>query len=356
MSGSPAITYQWQFNGVNIANATGATLAIPNIGTTQAGAYTVVATNLLGSVTSSPATVNVNVSAHLINLSSRSYVGTGAQVLVAGFVVGGNGTKQVLVRADGPVLNSFHITGTLANPLLSLFDNAGNVIATDAGWGNATVPGNSTVAAIISAATTNVFNQVYAFGLPAGSADSAMVAALPSAAYTAEISGTGNSPTGVALAELYDADTGTPTAHLINLSARAFVNTGSGVLVAGFVISGSGSETVLIRGVGPTLGLAPFNLPGALAAPQLTLFDANGAIIATNAGWSTAPAVGPSTIAAGVQTATTTVMNNLYAFSLAPDSADCAMVVTLPAGAYTAQVSGIGGTTGVGLVEVYDVP
>jgi hypothetical protein len=282
-------------------------------------------------------------------------VGTGAQVLVAGFVVSGSGTKQVLVRGDGPVLTGFNVAGALAHPQLALFDNTGKVIATNTGWGNASVLGASSVAAAINAATTNVFDQVYAFDLPTGSADSAMLAGLPSAAYTAEISGVGNT-TGVALAELYDADTGTPTAHLINLSARAFVNTGSGVLVAGFVISGSGSETVMIRGIGPTLGLAPFNLTGALAAPQLTLYDSTGAVIATNTGWSTAPVAGASSVAAGVQAATAPIMASLYAFSLQSGSADCAMVVTLPPGGYTAQVSGLNNTTGVGLVEVYDVP
>ncbi len=354
-SGSPAPTYQWQLNGVNVAGATQSTLDIPYVGTNQAGAYTVVVTNSAGSVTSNPATVTVNVNAHLINLSSRSYVGTGAQVLVAGFVVSGSGTKQVLIRGDGPALTAFSIAGALARPVLSLFDNTSTAIATDTGWGNTPVAGTSGVAATFVDATTNVFNQVYAFNLPVGSADSAMLAGLPSAAYTAEINGVGNT-TGVALAELYDADTGAPTAHLINLSARAFVNTGSGVLVAGFVISGTGSETVLIRGVGPTLGQAPFNLPGALAVPQLTLYDGTATVIAANTGWSTAPSVGTSTVAAGVQAATAPLMASLYAFSLPSGSADCAMVVTLPPGAYTAQVSGVGGTTGVGLVEVYDVP
>ncbi len=354
-SGSPTPTYQWQLNGANLANATGSTLVLANIGTTQAGSYTVVVSNPVGSVTSNPANVTVNVNAHLINLSSRSYVGTGAQVLVAGFVVAGNGTKQVLVRGDGPALTTFNVTGVLAHPLLSLFDNTSAVIATNTGWSTTPVNGASAVAAIIAEATTNAFNQVYAFTLPVGSADSAMLAGLPSAAYTAEINGVGNT-TGVALAELYDADTGTPTAHLINLSARAFVNTGSGVLVAGFVISGSSSETVLIRGIGPALGLPPFNLPGVLAAPQLALYDSTGAVIAANTGWSTASLVGASSVPAGVQAATTAIMNSLYAFSLAANSPDCAMIVTLPPGAYTAQVSGVGSTTGVGLVEVYDVP
>jgi sugar lactone lactonase YvrE len=349
------LSYQWQLNGTPIAGATGATLALPTVGTIQAGSYTAVVNNALGWVTTDPAIVTVNVNAHLINLSSRSYVGTGAQVLVTGFVVGGAGTKQVLVRGDGPILSSFQIAGVLTQPFLTLFDNTSTVIATNAGWSNPSVLGSSTVAATIAPATTNVFDQVYAFHLPPSSADSAMLAGLPSAAYTAEISGVGNT-TGVALAELYDGDSGTPTAHLINLSARAFVNTGSGVLVAGFVISGTSSETVLIRGIGPALGSIPFNLPGTLASPQLTLYDGTGAVIASNAGWNNAPSTGASTVAAGVQAATAPLMASLYAFSLATGSADCAMVVTLPPGAYTAQVSGKNNTTGIGLVEVYDVP
>ncbi len=349
------LTYQWQFNGANLPGATGATLSLPNIGTTQAGNYTAVVTSAGNALTTAPATVTVDVTSHLINLSSRSYVGTGAQVLIAGFVVGGTGAKQVLMRGDGPILTKYSVSGVLATPQLSLFDNTSAVIATNTGWSNPSVRGGSTVAATIAAATTNVFNQVYAFTLPTGSADSALVAGLPSAAYTVEVSGVG-STTGVALAELYDADTGTPTAHLINLSARAFVNTGSGVLVAGFVISGTSSETILIRGVGPALGQAPFNLPGVLATPQLTLFDSTDAVVATNTGWSNAPVTGPSTVAAGIQTATATVMSSLYAFSLTAGSPDCALVVTLPPGAYTAQVSGLNATTGVGLVEIYDVP
>jgi subtilase family serine protease len=160
--------------------------------------------------------------------------------------------------------------------------------------------------------------------------------------------------TGVALAELYDADTGTPSSHLINISARAYVGTGSQVLVAGFVITGTTPETVLIRGVGPTE--AQYGVAGSLAAPQLALYDSSGAIIATNAGWGNGPVAGPSTVSAGLQPATSAVFSSVYAFGLASGSADCAMVVTLPPGSYTAQVSGVGSTTGIALIEVYNLP
>ena len=130
---------------------------------------------------------------------------------------------------------------------------------------------------------------------------------------------------------------------------------GAGIqaLVAGFIISGSTSETVLIRGVGPAL--SQYGVAGPLASPQLTLFDGTGAVIATNAGWSNGPIRGPSNAAAGLQPATPATYARVLAYALPSGSADCAMVATLPPGAYTAQVSGLGGATGVALAEVYEV-
>ena len=348
-----ATNYQWQFNGAAIAGATNTTLSLPNIGTTQRGSYTVVVSNGYGPVTSNPATVAVSVNAYLANISARAFVGTGSQVLVAGFVVSGSGSKQLLIRGVGPTLAQYSVAGPLANPQLSLYDSSSAVIATDIGWSNASTKGPSTVPATISAATSALFNQLYAFPLPAGSADCAMSAGLPVSQYTAQVSGVGGT-TGVALAELYDADTGSPPSHLVNISARAYVGTGSQVLVAGFVISGSTPETVLIRGVGPTE--AQYGVTGSLAAPQLALYDTSGLVIASNTGWGNGPLAGPSPVPAGLQPATSAVFSSVYAFTLPTGSADCAMVVTLPPGSYTAQVSGGGGTTGVSLVEVYNLP
>ena len=93
-----------------------------------------------------------------------------------------------------------------------------------------------------------------------------------------------------------------------------------------------------------------------MANPQLILYDISGNVIATNVGWGNAPAAGPSTIAADLQPATSAIFSSVYAFALPSGSADSALVATLPPGAYTAQVSGVGGTTGVALMEVYDVP
>jgi hypothetical protein len=348
---------QWELNGVAIPGATGSTYSIPIAGTADAGAYSVVASNEAGSTPLSAGTLQVTANTWLANLSARAFAGTQPQILIAGFVINGTGTKNVLIRGVGPLLSQFDVSGPLANPQLQLFDGTDAIIATDIGWGNASVPGPSTVPATIQPATTALFDELYAYPLPAGSADCAMLAGLPPAAYTAQVSGAGNT-TGVALAELFDADTGTPTARVINISARAFTSSGSQILIAGFVIdgpsSGSTSDTVLIRAVGPTLSQQ--GVSGPLAATELDLYDSTGANIASNIGWGNAPTIGPSTVAAGVEQASSDVFGQVYAFALPTGSADSAMVVTLPPGAYTAQVKGVNGASGVALVEVYSVP
>ena len=185
------------------------------------------------------------------------------------------------------------------------------------------------------------------------SKDAALLSPLAAGPYTAQISST-SGDSGVVLVEVYDADSGAPTARFINLSARSEAGAGSQTLIAGFAVSGAGTETVLIRADGPAL--TPFGVAGVLAAPQLTLFDSNGVAIATNAGWGNASTKGASPVQATVSAATPAVFTQVGAFGLAAGSADSAMVVALPQGSYTAQVTGAGNTTGVALVEVYEVP
>jgi len=163
------------------------------------------------------------------------------------------------------------------------------------------------------------------------------------------------------MVEIYDADQGAPTNRLINLSARAYVGTGANILIGGFVIGGSSSETVLIRGVGPGLGL--FNLSGTLAQPLLTVYDGNPTnsslgpqVIAKVQGWGGSAMQGASAVTARIEPATASDMGLAGAFSLAVGSADSAMVLTLPPGAYTAEVSGADGGTGIALVEIYEIP
>jgi hypothetical protein len=271
--------------------------------------------------------------ARLVNISSRAFVGTGASLEIAGFVISGpaGSTEQVLIRGDGPALAQFGVGGVLTQPVLTLYDSSGKQLASNTGW---TTSPNAT--GIESAAA-----ETGAFAFPSGSADSAILVSLAPGAYTAEIVGA-NGTTGVALAEVYEVSNG--TADLINISTRAFVGTESNVEIGGFVVRGSQPEKVLIRAVGPTL--SEFGVTGLLAQPSLSVVDSSGNTVATNTGWSNnsdAAAISFESEAAG-------------AFSLSSGSADCALLLTLPPGAYTAVVSGANGTSGVALVEVYQAP
>jgi len=342
-SNSP--TYQWQWNGSNISGATDPALTITN-SPASVGTYTCVATNSAGSATSKPATLSITSTSNigrLVNISCRAQVGTGGNVLIAGYVVGGGGTsgkESLLIRGSGPALAGFGVSGTIPDPELQLFqsnpDGSSTLLQTNNGWaGNTTV--SSTAAAVGAFAWTNT-----------SSHDAALVASLDGA-YTTQISGQ-SGDTGVALAEIYDATpAGTytlSTPRLINISARVQVGTGGNTLIAGFVIGGGTARTLLIRGSGPAL--AAFGVTGTLPDPQLQLnlsnTDGTSTLLATNKGW-------------GGQSEVVNAAASVGAFPWTNVSSnDSAILVTLPPGAYTAQISGASGDTGVALVEVYEVP
>ncbi len=348
-SGSPQ--YQWSRNGLPIAGATSATLVVSSATAADAGTYSCSATTGSGTTQSANASLSVVATTNpgrLVNISCRSGVGTGNNILIAGFVSGGfatSGTQPVLIRATGPALAPFGVSGAIPDPELELFrsnpDGSSTLQLTNAGWG-----GSSSITAVDTA--------VGAFGLSdPKSKDSALyLQTLAPGGYTAQVLGA-SGDTGVALAEVYDATpTGTYTAgspRIINISARVQVGTGSNILIAGFVIGGTTSKTVLIRASGPAL--APLGVAGTLADPQLKLYrsnaDGSSTFLQLNSAWA-----GDSAIAA--------VAVNVGAFAWnSPSSLDSALLVTLPPGGYTAQVAGAAGTptdTGVALVEVYDVP
>ena len=270
----------------------------------------------------------------LINLAARAQVGAGANALIAGFVIAPGAEKRVLVRATGPALAAapFNVAGTLADPVLTLLgpDSTTRVTASNDNW---------------NAADAAVFATTGAFALSANSRDAAIVARLTPGAYTAQVTGAGNT-TGVALVEVYDTDpVSAGTARLINTAVRAQVGTGAGILIPGLVVGAGAPKQVLIRAVGPTLGAAPFNVPGVLAQPVVTLFSGAQAV-ATNSAWNAAPN------AAAIRDTARAV----GAFALAENSRDSALLVTLAPGPYTIQVAGANATTGVALVEVYEVP
>jgi YVTN family beta-propeller protein len=268
--------------------------------------------------------------ARLTNISVRAQVGTGGNILIPGFVIAGSGTETLLIRGAGPGLAQYGVPGVLASPTLSLLDSSGAVIASNTGWGTNADPAQ--IAAVAA--------QVGAFPFATGSADCALVASLPAGSYTVQVSGVGDA-TGVALAEVYEISaSGT---RLVNISSRALVGSGANIIIPGFFISGSGAEDLLVRADGPAL--SQFGVTGVLAQPSLSLIDGSGAVVASNAGWTSAD-VG---LIAGFDAA-------VGAFALAAGSADSAQVVRLAPGAYTMQVSGLDGTTGLALAEIYEAP
>ena len=348
-TGTPAPTYQWTLNGSTTipgaANTADPVLLISSATSADAGSYTCTATNTAGTATTS-ATLSVMTTStpgYLINLSARADVLTGNNLLIVGLGVTGGGTEPMLIRGDGPsVVNvAASLAGQLLpNPALTLFDNHSHPIVSDTGWGNALVAGTSPDNASPLLATSGLFTAVGAFNfLSATSPDSAMEFTAANGGYTAEVIDA-NGATGIALAEIYDAGNGA-SARLDNLSARADIGTGGNILIGGFNISGSTSETVLVRGDGPAMGVAPFNLPGFLAQPTISIYSGS-TVLYTNTGWGNDPVINATS-------------NTLGAFALATNSADCAMIVTLPPGGYTVLLSGANGASGIGLVEIYEL-
>jgi uncharacterized repeat protein (TIGR03806 family) len=268
----------------------------------------------------------------LANLATRAQVLGGSSTLISGFVVSG-GRKQLLVRAAGPALSPLGVPSALPVTSLSIFHN-NQSIATNSRWRSAT---NFTD---ISQAS----QRLGAFSFDPASGDSALLLTLDPGDYTAQVtSPTG--ATGVALIELYDADATTPapSARLINTSVRAQVGTSSQILIPGVVVSAGAPKTILVRAVGP--GLAQFGVTGLLARPVLTLFAGDTAY-RSNTGWRNMRDVG----------AFEAESRRLNLFPLADNGSDSGLFVTLDSGAYTLQVTGLDNTTGVALVEIYEIP
>lgn len=267
----------------------------------------------------------------IVNVSVLSALGSPGDSFSLGFVVGGEGTdgsKPVLVRAVGPSLSTFIGPGALDDPRLDVFAGTSRLGEND-NWGG-------------GAALTNAMASVGAFALAgASSRDAAFAGTLSKGDHSVRISAAGNS-TGAVLAEVYETSPPggiTPTTpRLLNVSVLKQL--GSGVTV-GFVIGGAAPRTVLARAVGPTLGAAPFNVSGAAADPQLALF-AGTTRMAENNDW-------------GGTTALATAFAQVGAFTFPAGSRDAALVATLAPGNYSVQASGVGTSTGIALVEVYEM-
>ena len=319
------ITYQWRKDNVAIPGATAVTYTIPAVTAASAGSYTVAVTNSADTVISAAAALTVvplSQIGRLTNLAVRTTLAAN-QVLTVGFTMAGGGAKDVLVRAAGPGLGALGVPGTMADPKLALFNGSTQVAANDNWAGNATVASAiAAVGAFPFASTTSL--------------DAALVASVDGGR-TVQVSGPA---AGNLIVEAYDAGSGA-SPRFTNLSALNQVGTGADVLIAGFTISGSTNRNVLIRAVGPSLAAAPFNLGGTLADPKLELYNSAQTKIDQNDTWS-------STLA--------TTFSSVGAFPLVAGSKDAAVIVNLPPGGYTVQVSGADGGTGLSIIELYELP
>jgi arylsulfate sulfotransferase len=252
-----------------------------------------------------------------LNLSTRGLVSVGDNVLIGGFIITGNNPKSVVLRALGPSLSSFGVSDVLTDPILSVYNSSHNLVASNDNWQS----------------DPNHFI-VEANGLaPANLLESATVQTLAPGAYSVIVAGH-DTTAGIGLVELYDLSP-LSDSTLENISTRGSVDTGDNVLISGFIVGDVGSATVIVRALGPSL--ASHGVSGALSDPILTIFDSTGAAIATNDNWQ------DNVNAIDIQ------KNGLAP----PNPSESALVLHLPAGAYTAIVSGANGATGIGLAEVY---
>ena len=267
----------------------------------------------------SPAFIAVQRPPTLINISTRAQILTDENVLDAGFIVTGGGTKRVLIRGLGPSLTSQGISGALSDPMLELYDSTGAVIAMNDDW-------NTTQGTAIAAT-----------GIPPKDpSEAAIIATLSAGSYTVVESGVAGA-TGVGLVEIYDLGSNFGP-QLANISTRGFVDIGANVMIAGFIVDSptGGDGQVILRALGPSLGEAGVTDP--LADPVLDVYDSNGMLIASNDDWQSDQA------------------DALTATGIPPTKdAEAAIVLTLTSGTYTAIESGKDGGTGVGLIEVYNL-
>ena len=254
-------------------------------------------------------------SAELANISARLQVLSGERRMIGGFIIAGTEAKRVVVRAIGPSLADAGVRDPLRDPQIELFDSSGASLTRSLRWQE----GHEA--------------ELLADGLaPRNDSEAALVQTLSPGAYTAHVTAE-DGASGVGLLEIYDVDRGSAS-RLANISARGFVGTGDDVLIGGFIIRGNDDARVLVRGIGPSLAAAGIN--AALADPLIEIRDSNGSLVTANSNWEE------------VQT------DEIRETSLAPtDFREAAAVLALPRGAYTAILRGSGGTTGVGLIEIF---
>jgi hypothetical protein len=261
----------------------------------------------------------------LANIATRVDVQGGQNDGIAGFIKRNDAPKRVLIRALGPSIKvgGNPVAGTLQDPVLRVFDANGEIAMNDS-WRSAQQA------------------EITASGLaPRDDKEPAIILNLTGAHgsnYTAILSGVGG--TGIGLVEVYDLDAES-FSDLGNVSTRGLVGSGNNVLIGGFIVLDDSftnqSQNILVRGIGPSLGAA--GVSNSLQDPFISLHDSQGAVIISNDDW------GLSADAAALA---------LNDFS-PPHPKESAIIRTLAPGGYTVVLSGVGGGTGVGIVEAYNL-
>jgi len=267
--------------------------------------------------------------ARLANLSVLTSAGGEAGPVIMGFVTT-VASKSLLIRAVGPGLRRFEVTGYLPDPKFTLFDTAAIELESNDDWVSA----------------DNVFQLIeVSAGLGAfelgSDLDSALVTTRKAGAYTVKVEDT-EGRAGKVLVEAYDGDALGSPSRLVNVSTRTQIGIDGGLLTAGFVVEGEGMVRLLIRGIGPELGV--FGVSGSLPDPALKLFNSAQELAAENDDWDpTSADLSEAMITVG-------------AFPLSTGSKDAAFVIEIESGAYTVQLSSADGEVGQGLVEIYEIP
>ena len=289
--------------------------------TLEAGTYKVLANSATNTAQTGAYTLTLSATGQtventrLINIATRGFVGTGDNVLIGGLVIQGTEAKTVLIRARGPALAEAGVDGALPDPNISFFSGA-TLIDNNDDW-----PDHPNMNLIPASLT------------PSNTQESVIVTTLAPGAYTAIVNGINNEE-GIGLIEVFElSDTG--ETRLINIATRGFVGTSDSVLIAGLVIAGTGTQKVVIRAKGPSL--TSLGVSGALLDPHVTLF-LGGSVIDSNNNWQE-------------HSDADKIPKNL----IPTEDAEAVVYKELSAGAYTAIVTGIGGTTGVAIVEVFEV-
>ena len=250
----------------------------------------------------------------LANISTRMKVGLGDDVLIGGFMVSGSQPKKLILRAIGPSLASAGVGGAMEDPILELYDGAGNTVRENDDWQDSDQAG-----------------EIAATGVaPSSQRESDMVVTLEPGSYTAVVRGWEQTE-GVGLVEAYVLDAG--AAQLVNLSTRGRIGVGEESLIGGLIVTGSSGKRVIIRALGPSMSVA-----GKLADPMLELRDSAGNLLAENNNWQDGQ------------------RNEIIESGVPPsDGLESAVIADLAPGSYTAVVRGVNDGTGVGLVEVFDI-